>query len=145
MKFLKLKRRQTYVQGNFQQITDYEAMLNCITILSKDDNGSNIAIKVLKKDDEDKDDEVGFIVPFSVSYATSIHKSQGLEYDSVKIIVSSESEEMITKNIFYTAITRAKKHLKIYWSPECQDKIIKNMKDSSLKDDLNIIKNKINL
>ena len=128
-----------------KQITDYEAMLNCITILSKDDNGSNIAIKVLKKDDEDKDDEVGFIVPFSVSYATSIHKSQGLEYDSVKIIVSSESEEMITKNIFYTAITRAKKHLKIYWSPECQDKIIKNMKDSSLKDDLNIIKNKINV
>ena len=31
---------------------------------------------------------------------------------------------MITHNIFYTAITRSKKHLKIYWSPETQEKVI---------------------
>ena len=54
-----------------------------------------------------------------------------------------QSEEILSP--LATAITRAKKHLKIYWSPECQDKIIKNMKDSSLKDDLNIIKSKINV
>ena len=78
-----------------------------------------------------------------MSYATSIHKSQGLEFDSVKIIISDESEELITKNIFYTAITRSKNHLKIYWSPECQNKVINNMKDYSLKDDVIIIKNKM--
>ena len=106
-------------------------------------NIEDIEIKVWRKDDDDKDDEVGYIVPFTVSYATSIHKSQGLEFDSVKIIISDESEELITKNIFYTAITRSKNHLKIYWSPECQNKVIKNMKDYSLKDDVIIIKNKM--
>lgn len=31
---------------------------------------------------------------------------------------------MITSNIFYTAVTRSKYKLKIYWTPETQDKII---------------------
>jgi len=100
-------------------------------------------IKVLRKDDDDKDDEITYIVPFTVSYATSIHKSQGLEFDSVKIIISDESEELITKNIFYTAITRAKNYLKIYWSPECQNQVVENMKDYDLKEDLSIINQKL--
>lgn len=127
-----------------RMISDFDAFANNIKIISRDEEGSVIEIKVLRKDDDDKDDEVRYIVPFTVSYATSIHKSQGLEFDSVKIIISDESEELITKNIFYTAITRSKNHLKIYWSPECQNKVIKNMKDYSLKDDVIIIKNKMN-
>ena len=126
-----------------RKISDFEAFYYSINILSRDDDGSVIEIKVLRKEDDDKDDEIGYIVPFVVSYATSIHKSQGLEFDSVKIIISNESEELISKNIFYTAITRSKNHLKIYWSPECQNKVINNMKDYSLKDDVIIIKNKI--
>ncbi|WP_366123861.1 helicase C-terminal domain-containing protein [uncultured Campylobacter sp.] len=47
-----------------------------------------------------------------MAYAISIHKSQGLEYDSVKIVITREIEENISHNIFYTAITRAKKYLK---------------------------------
>ena len=43
-----------------------------------------------------------------------MYKRQGLEYDSVKIIITNETEERITHNIFYTAITRAKEKLKIY-------------------------------
>ena len=127
-----------------RRVSDLDAFNNNIKVISRENNGSVIEIKVLRKDDDDKDDEVGYIVPFTVSYATSIHKSQGLEFDSVKIIISDESEELITKNIFYTAITRSKNHLKIYWSPECQNKVIKNMKDYSLKDDVAIIKNKMN-
>lgn len=121
-----------------------EELVNNIKIISKSEDSSIIEIKVLRKDDEDKDDTIEYVVPFVVSYATSIHKSQGLEFDSVKIIISNESENMITKNIFYTAITRAKKSLKIYWSAECQNKIIKNMKDNSLKGDILLIKNKMN-
>lgn len=124
-------------------ILDWEAFADSINVISKDDKGSVIEIKVLRKDDDDKDDEIGYIVPFVVSYSTSIHKSQGLEFNSVKIIISDESEELITKNIFYTAITRSKNYLKIYWSPECQNKVINNMKDYSLKEDITIIKNKL--
>ena len=73
--------------------------------------------------DEDVQD-TETIIPFQVSYAISIHKAQGLEYDSVKIVITEEVDEMITHNIFYTAITRTKNLLKIYWSPESQEKII---------------------
>ena len=54
------------------------------------------------------------LVPFQIAYAVSIHKAQGLEYNSVKIVITNEVEEKITHNIFYTAITRAKEKLKIF-------------------------------
>ena len=65
--------------------------------------------KILNDDKEFADDTD---IPFQIAYAVSIHKAQGLEYDSVKVIITEEVDEMITHNIFYTAITRSKKHLK---------------------------------
>ena len=44
------------------------------------------------------------------------------------MIISNEVEERITHNIFYTAITRAKNDLKIYWSPETEDSVLKRLK-----------------
>ena len=64
------------------------------------------------------------VIPFQVAYAVSIHKSQGLEYDSVKIVIADETEDKISHNIFYTAITRARKHLTIYWSSEVCNRIL---------------------
>ena len=49
-----------------------------------------------------------------------------MEYDSVKVIIPNSNSEKITHGIFYTAITRAKKRLKIYWSAETMDKIVKS-------------------
>ena len=66
-------------------------------------------------------------MPFQVAYAVSIHKAQGLEYDSVKIVITNETEERITHNIFYTAITRAKNRLKIYWSPETEQSVLNHL------------------
>ena len=77
-----------------------------------------------KSSDDDNDFVDDTVVPFQIAYAVSIHKAQGLEYDSVKVIITEEVDNMITHNIFYTAITRSKKHLKIYWSPETQEKIL---------------------
>lgn len=61
--------------------------------------------------DEDDDDNNSTVVPFQVAYAVSSYKTQGLKYDSVKIVITNEAEERITHNIFYTAITRAKNRL----------------------------------
>lgn len=83
----------------------------------------------------DDDDDESSVVPFNVAYAVSIHKSQGLEYDSVKIVITDECEERITHNIFYTAITRAKKSLKIYWSPETEQAVLKRFKKKSFARD----------
>ena len=87
-------------------------------------------------DDNEYADETD--VPFQIAYAVSIHKAQGLEYDSVKVVITREIDERITHNIFYTAITRTKKYLKIYWSPESQQKIISNFELSNAKMDATI-------
>lgn len=87
--------------------------------------------------DEDGQD-IETIVPFQVSYAVSIHKAQGLEYDSVKVVITEEVDEMISHNIFYTAITRTKNMLKIYWSPESQEKIISRFEKKDINNEATI-------
>lgn len=87
--------------------------------------------------------EYDHIIPFNLSYAISIHKAQGLEYDSVKIVITSNIEDRITKNIFYTAITRAKNKLKIYWNSDSQTKIFDNFDKRENSRDLSILRQKI--
>lgn len=95
------------------------------------------------RDRDDDEDEYDYIIPFNLSYAISIHKAQGLEYDSVKVVITSNVEDRITKNIFYTAITRAKKYLKVYWSPDSQERIFNGFDKKESKRDLGILNQKI--
>ena len=81
-----------------------------------------------KGTDEDDDASASDVVPFQVAYAVSIHKAQGLEYSSVKIVITDEIDELITHNIFYTAITRARERLRIYWTPEVEKKVLSQIK-----------------
>lgn len=85
------------------------------------------------------------IVPFQIAYAVSIHKAQGLEYDSVKIVIADETEDQITHNIFYTAITRAKQYLTIYWSPEVCNRVLARIRPVDYKKDFQLLKAKNNL
>ena len=88
--------------------------------------------------DEDYDTEIDAVVPFQIAYAVSIHKAQGLEYESVKVVITEDIDEMITHNIFYTAITRARTSLKIYWSPESQQRVISRFEKMDARNDANI-------
>lgn len=86
------------------------------------------------------------VIPFQLAYAVSIHKAQGLEYDSVKVIIPNSNSEKITHGIFYTAITRAKKRLKIYWSAETMDKIVKSFSVHETKQrSLGIVRSKLGI
>lgn len=106
----------------------------------KEANNSVIRFSVYKNKNIDADDfDSRTIIPFQVSYAVSIHKAQGLEYNSVKVVITNEIDEMITHNIFYTAITRAKSQLKIYWSPEVENKILSTMKPKNNNKDVNLL------
>ncbi|MCF1613612.1 ATP-dependent RecD-like DNA helicase [Tetragenococcus koreensis] len=109
---------------NESEVLEYD--LELIQNSIKGNSIVRFGIDKFKSTDEDDDYFSNTIVPFQVSYAISIHKAQGLEYDSVKIVLTNEVEEQITHNIFYTAITRAKENLKIYWSPETENKVISN-------------------
>lgn len=104
---------------------------------------STVRFYVHKPKSTDEDDDgntANSIVPFQIAYAVSIHKAQGLEYDSVKIVITDEVDELITHNIFYTAITRAQKELKIYWTPEVEKKILERIRPRNIDSDVEILK-----
>jgi exodeoxyribonuclease V alpha subunit len=47
----------------------------------------------------------------TLSYAVSVHKSQGSEYDIVVLCLLPSHARMLSRELFYTAITRARKKL----------------------------------
>lgn len=111
-----------------------------LSIINSVNDHSVIRFTVDQAADSDEDnDNTRNVVPFQVAYAVSIHKAQGLEYQSVKIVIASEVGEQITHNIFYTAITRAREMLKIYWSPECEKNVLEGLKIKDCRRDLNLL------
>lgn len=100
---------------------------------------SDFLVNTHMSTDEDEESSSA-VVPFQVTYAVSIHKAQGLEYSSVKVVITDEIEELVTHNIFYTAITRAKEMLKIYWTPEAKKKILSDLKKRDSSRDVALLK-----
>lgn len=118
-----------------------------LELISCSSNGhSLIRFKVsLYVDNDENEKSKKEVVPFQVAYAISIHKAQGLEFNSVKVVISNQIDELISHSIFYTAITRARKALKIYWTPETQQTVLENIKPISNKQDACILSGKFGL
>lgn len=121
-----------------------DAQFSPLELLDNPDNDHTIVrfyVYKIKSTDEDDDGSTArTIVPFQIAYAVSIHKAQGLEYNSVKIVITDEVDELITHNIFYTAITRAQNDLKIYWTPEVEKKVLERIKPRNIEADVEILK-----
>ena len=110
------------------------------------DFGTRIRLEVVANDDESATEEerIKTIIPFQIAYAVSIHKAQGLEYNSVKIIIPSYNAKKISHSIFYTAITRAKEKLKIFWSAETMKAIVESFdKEKNGQRTLELIEEKL--
>ena len=90
---------------------------------------STVRFSVYEHESGDEDDDsLHTSVPFQVAYAVSIHKAQGLEYDSVKIVITDSNEDDITHSIFYTAVTRTRENLRIFWTPETQQRVLQSLR-----------------
>lgn len=128
-------------------ITERHCKSDGIDFIDINDDITRIRLTVYAYNEDDIDDEEDAkktIIPFQLAYAVSIHKAQGLEYESVKVVIPSFNTEKITKGVFYTAITRTKKKLTIYWSSETMDKIVASFSsEHSGSKSLEIIKKKI--
>jgi exodeoxyribonuclease V alpha subunit len=76
----------------------------------------------------------------TLAYAVSVHKSQGSEYDAVVMPLLTQHFIMLQRNLFYTALTRAKKLSVIIGSYKALYIAIKNDKpvnrNSRLKEKL---------
>ena len=53
-----------------------------------------------------------------LSYCITVHKSQGSQYDTVIMPASTDCQKMLRRNLFYTAISRAKKQVILVGSKE---------------------------
>ncbi len=100
-----------------------------LEIVSHTDKSTRISFSVYANDDNQTEEDyeearMKSIIPFQLAYAVSIHKAQGLEYTSVKIVIPQSNSERISHGIFYTAITRTKQKLKIFWSADTMEKVI---------------------
>ncbi|WP_313187394.1 SF1B family DNA helicase RecD2 [Lacrimispora sp.] len=73
-----------------------------------------------------------------LAYAITIHKSQGSEYPAVVIPVFSGPRMLMTRNLIYTAVTRAKSCVCLVGMPETFGDMVKNEMEqrrySGLKD-----------
>ncbi|QMU99387.1 exodeoxyribonuclease V subunit alpha [Borrelia sp. A-FGy1] len=102
----------------------------------------NSKFYVLFKRENEKYKKINFnlINKYELSFATTIHKSQGSEYENVIIII--EDHPFLTKELLYTAITRAKESIEIISSKD----IIKNVsrktvdRDSKIWEYINALK-----
>ncbi|MGN0961289.1 MAG: ATP-dependent RecD-like DNA helicase [Christensenellales bacterium] len=62
----------------------------------------------------------------TLSYAITIHKSQGSEFDVVIIPVISGPPMLLTRNLLYTAVTRAKKMVVLIGTKQCVARMVHN-------------------
>lgn len=57
---------------------------------------------------------ISFLEGYVDAFALTIHKSQGSEFNRVAIVLPYELSRILTRELFYTAITRAKESVAIY-------------------------------
>lgn len=99
---MQMKNTDTVMNGDVGIITDM--VLDAGVVCAKVDFGYEGAESVYYATDEDFNS-------LSLAYATTIHKSQGSEYPCVITPLFSEDGVMLQRNLFYTAVTRAKKKM----------------------------------
>lgn len=137
------------VRGRIQFDVELDRPLSEFDVVGEDlewMGGSTVRFSVYEHDtSDDDDDSLNTTVPFQVAYAVSIHKAQGLEYDSVKVVITDANEDDITHSILYTAVTRARERLRIFWTPETQQSVLKNLRRSSNRKDVTLLASRHNL
>ncbi len=106
------ERGRGVFNGDIGKITAIDKHTLRITVTFEDE-------KVCVFSSADTDDLV-------LAYAISIHKSQGCEFDAVIMPITSGNYMLHTRNLLYTAVTRAKKMVVLIGSKENVKKMVEN-------------------
>lgn len=90
--------KDMYCNGDTGEVVEYSGG----SIMVKTDFGTKVEVK--PKDISD----------ITLAYALTIHKTQGSEYDDVKIFIPKD-DRFVTSRMLYTAVTRAKRRIGLYF------------------------------
>ncbi len=66
----------------------------------------------------------------TLAYAVTVHKSQGSEYETVIIVLTNSHAVMLQRNLFYTAVTRAKKQVILVGTKPALRRAVENTRTS---------------
>ena len=84
-----------------------------------------------------------------LAYAITVHKSQGSEYEGVIIPLSGNNYMIMTRNLLYTAVTRARRLAVIVGTEDTVSRMVRNnfirKRWSMLKEFILQAENKMNL
>ena len=94
------------------------------SVYEVDDDGMTIELWDGRLVDYTKKD----ILQISLSYALTIHRAQGSEMECVVLVLDRSHYALLDRRLFYTAVTRAKKHLIIVTSKSALNLAIKQTK-----------------
>ena len=75
---------------------------------------------------------------YEPAYAMTVHKSQGSEYDRILLILPDRESPVVTRELIYTGLTRARDHVEVwYQEAELREAIERKVpRNSGLKDRL---------
>ncbi|MCI5839854.1 MAG: ATP-dependent RecD-like DNA helicase [Peptoniphilaceae bacterium] len=131
--FLKLKDKVMQIKNNYDleyidenyKISNgvYNGDMGEIEKIDKDLNSVSVKFydgKIVKYNEENLND-------LDLSYAITIHKSQGSEFDVVLIPIMDAPFMLLNRNLLYTAVTRAKKGVILVG----QESVLKKMVDNN--------------
>lgn len=105
--FFKLKIGDRVMQNkNNYYLGVYNGDIGIVKSISIEDG--TISVRFFGNE-EDTDYDKTNIDELELAYATTVHKSQGSEYQAVVIVATRSHYIMLQKQLFYTAVTRAKK------------------------------------
>lgn len=110
-KVMQLKNTDYAQNGDVGYITDIRMAMKegtpyLVAVVEFNDNGQYIEL------------DAEMIKDLDLAYCSTIHKSQGAEYQNVIMVMSNEHKRMLKRNLFYTGITRAKQNVLIVGQPE---------------------------
>lgn len=113
--------------GDMGKITNIDSDLETITVLF--DDGKEVDYDSVQAEELD------------LAYATTVHKSQGSEFKIVVIPVFMGGQRLMTRNLLYTAMTRAREMLVFVGSIKSIEYMVRNLNKkerySALSDMLN--------
>ncbi|MBR5010544.1 MAG: AAA family ATPase, partial [Clostridia bacterium] len=103
---------QGVFNGDIGYVTDVDTDAKTVTIRFEDDREA-----VYERD---------MLEEVELSYCISVHKSQGSEFDCVVLPLLNGPGMLMTRNLLYTAVTRAKKLVVIVGREDCVWRMVKN-------------------
>lgn len=79
----------------------------------------------LTADGESRKLGLGRLPPHAPAFALSVHQSQGSEVDDVAVVLPHEVSPVVTRELLYTAVTRARRSVALFASAELLEAAVK--------------------